>query len=195
MDNQNGADICAHCGAPFELLTKPQPASQRDLDIARGLPGFAPCTGDVCRRCGVPAIRSALSLQILPLVLIEPEEGSSVEQMIEAATGVQIADDRGQLIKVDEDEEVDVLRKALAEAPAAADGRGAMLPISSLRRVGPALSYVVNGPDGPRVALCVDPTSPPLMCAGCKFFFAASELEIALVTSGNCPVCGHGLVL
>lgn len=50
---------------------------------------------DVCKKCGSPIVRSALSLKILPLVSIEPDEGSSMQEMIEKVSSVKIADNKG----------------------------------------------------------------------------------------------------
>lgn len=64
------------------MVTNINGVCERQLKVAQELPPFAPVLGDACGRCGLPVIRSALSLKVLPLILVQPEEGVSEEQLV-----------------------------------------------------------------------------------------------------------------
>ena len=50
----------------------------------------SPSLADICKKCGSPVVRSAVSLRVLPLVLIEPADDSSTMELIEKVSGVKL---------------------------------------------------------------------------------------------------------
>jgi len=104
----------------------------------------SPVLSDICRGCGSPIVRSAISLKVLPLVLVEPAEDSSMSELIEKISSVKIANSNGQIIKVNQEDESATLLQVLRDNAVIEDGRGVILPRESYDLIGPTRSYIVD---------------------------------------------------
>ncbi|CAL5998627.1 Intraflagellar_transport protein 122 [Hexamita inflata] len=195
-------DRCPRCNQQLDIIQQ-QVLTQRDMDILLSLPMCSPSLSDICKKCGTPIVRSAISLQILPLIPIEPSEDSSIMELIEKVSSVRIADAHGQVIRVDDGLMLQNLQQVLREAPVVEDGRGVVLPREFYDQIGPTRAFIVNDSaadpvkfkelavDGvvKRVYVITDENADVHFCQKCEFFFQSDEFEEAFVMTGKCPVC------
>ncbi|KAH0574171.1 Intraflagellar transport protein 122 [Spironucleus salmonicida] len=191
---------CPRCGNPINPLPPSSVLTQRDLDILSILPMCSPSISDVCGSCGIPIVRSAISLRILPLILIEHCEESSILELIESASSVQIGNERGQIIQVESDN----LQQILKEAPVVNDGRGVQVGKDCYAELNPAKIFILDDrytdtaalPDlsvegvVKRVFVLNDEELEVHYCYRCCFFFESQEFEMAVIMGGQCPICG-----
>ncbi|TNJ26630.1 Intraflagellar transport protein IFT122 [Giardia muris] len=216
-------DACVRCGARFPALPGPTPAHPQQTAVLAGLPHCCPVYSDICRTCGLPAVRSALSLEILPLISVEPDDETTMTEALERASAVQIDVDfllsdagrlgpegghKGSLGKLGpstHDEILDVLR----QEPVAGDGRGVVLSKDALEAISPRDIYVLDDPwteaallphlavGGVVKRLFVRVADKDVQhCQACGLFFSGLEFEEYFVVARRCPICGFdGVVL
>lgn len=208
---QSAADACARCGAHFVAMPPARTLTQRDMSIVATLPHCCPVQSDICRACGSPAVRSVLSLRILPLVLVEhdPDE-SSILEAIEKISTVSIDLEAPAVNRLRVEDEYLVgnsrgLTEALRTSSVPGDGRGVILPTEVFEEVTPTNAFIVDDPlADPRALpdLVVDgvvrrifvQTSPDIgihYCDGCGFFFDETEYEESVILTGKCPICSR----
>lgn len=203
-------DACPRCAAQLKAIPPHRPMAIQDMATLASLPHCCPVFSDICKSCGSPIVRSALSLKILPLVLVEPDDETSIAVALERASAVEMDIEAliGETNRLDvhtddlqtDEGVIDVLRKASI----AGDGRGAVLTSEQLEKISPTNLFIID-----------DAWSNPSLlprfiignvikrffvrtisdfqihyCTGCGFFFDGIEYEEYVIVTGSCPICG-----
>lgn len=205
------ADACPRCGAPLPVLPPQKAFTQRDETVAQILPLCCPSACDVCKKCGIPIVRSALSLSVLPLVMLEPDGEGTIVEAIERVSSVDIdlETDLAHLNRLRVQDEFQGLQReklmeAIRSSSVASDGRGVPLPLDTLGGVNPGMAFVISDPyTDPnllptlsvggmvkRIFVSIDEDVQLQYCEGCGFFFKGEEFEEAVIVTGKCPICG-----
>ena len=203
-------DTCPRCAAQFKAIPQHRPMAIQDMATLASLPHCCPVFSDICKSCGSPIVRSALSLKILPLVLVEPDDETSIAVALERAAAVEMDIEalvgETNRLNIDADDlqtdegVIDVLRKASI----AGDGRGAVLTSEQFEKISPANLFIVDDTWSnpsllPRFVVgnvikrfFVRTISDFQLhyCSGCGFFFDGIEYEEYVIVTGSCPICG-----
>lgn len=203
-------DACPRCAAPLKALPPSRPVGAQDMAILSSLPHCCPVFSDICKNCGSPIVRSALSLKILPLVLAEPDDETSIAVALERAAAVEMDIEAlmGETNRLEigtddlqtDEGVVDVLRRASI----AGDGRGAVLTSEQFEKISPANIFIVDdtwsnpsllprfvvGNVIKRFFIRTISDFQLHYCTGCGFFFDGIEYEEYVIVTGSCPICG-----
>lgn len=208
-------DTCPRCAAQLKAIPPHRSIAVQDIATLASLPHCCPAFSDICKSCGSPIVRSALSLKILPLILVEPDDETSIAVALERAAAVEMdiealigetnrlevgADD----LQTDEGV-IDVLRRASI----AGDGRGAVLTSEQFEKISPTNLFIVDDTWSnpsllPRFVVgnvikrfFVRTVSDFQIhyCTGCGFFFDGIEYEEYVIVTGSCPICGASNVI